>query len=58
MLFGKKSRDKDDFEDPATKYGRMLREKNRSQHNHEDKPSLLQRLFGGDHDSDFVYYED
>ncbi len=58
MLFGRKDKERDDYEDPATRYGRMLRKKNDSHRDNEDKSSFLKRLFGGGHDSDFVYYED
>lgn len=58
MLFDKKSRDEENYEDPATRYGRILRNKRESGRDRDDRPSLLKRLFGGGHDSDFVYYED
>jgi hypothetical protein len=56
-MFGSKRKAKEDFEDPATKYGRMIREK-KGQKRPEKKQSLLSRIFNIGHDSDFVYHED
>ena len=59
MFFGKKKdKDRPDYEDPATKYGRMLRRKKSKQGVCREKPSLLARIFGSGHDSDFVYHDD
>ena len=57
-MFGKKDKDKANYEDPATKYGRLLRKKKKRQDKYQDKPSLLARIFRLGHDSDFVYYDD
>lgn len=58
MFFGKKNKDGQDYEDPATKYGRVLCRKQARQNDYRDKPSLLARIFGSGHDSDFVYHDD
>jgi len=58
MFFGKKEKERIEYEDPATKYGRMLRNKKGKSGGHRDKPSLLARIFGAGHDSDFVYHDD
>jgi len=58
MFFGKKDKDEEDYEDPATKYGRILRKKNDKAGGYREKPSLLARIFGSGHDRDFVYHED
>lgn len=56
-MFGSKRKAKDDYEDPATKYGRMIKE-NKGRKQIEKKQSLLSRIFNSGHDSDFVYHED
>ncbi|MFH1700049.1 MAG: hypothetical protein ABIE07_05625 [Candidatus Zixiibacteriota bacterium] len=56
-MFGSKKKPKEDYEDPATKYGRMVRDK-KGRKCYEKKPSLLSRIFSIGHDSDFVYHED
>jgi hypothetical protein len=58
MFFGKKNKDSKDYEDPATRYGRVLRSKKGRRDDYRDKPSLLARIFGSGHDSDFVYHDD
>jgi hypothetical protein len=58
MFFGKKDKDKESYEDPATRYGRILKEKNAKSGSNREKPSLLARIFGAGYDSDFVYDDD
>jgi len=58
MFFGRKDKEQEDYEDPATKYGRMLSQKKNKNDRYREKPSLLARIFGSGHDSDFVYHED
>lgn len=58
MFFGKKDKDDEIYEDPATRYGRMLSKKKGTARTGREKPSLLARLFGSGHDSGFVYHED
>lgn len=58
MFFGKKKKDANDYEDPVTRYGRMLRAKEQRDRDDRKKPSFLARIFGLGHDSDFVYHED
>jgi hypothetical protein len=58
MLFSRKSDEGDRYQDPATRYGRILRAGKEEKRSGRDKPSLLARLFGLGTDSDFVYYED
>ena len=58
MFFGKKDKDKESYEEPTARYGRILRQKNSRSGERREKPSLLARIFGSGHDSDFVYYDD
>jgi hypothetical protein len=58
MFFGKKDKDREQFEDPATRYGRILRNRKGKRESCREKPSFLARIFGSGHDSDFVYHED
>jgi hypothetical protein len=58
MFFGKKDKDRDSYEDPVARYGRMLRDKGGKKGRIREKPSLLARIFGSGHDSDFVYHDD
>lgn len=58
MFFSRKSEDPDQYQDPATRYSRILRAGKEEKRAERDKPSLLARIFGLGTDSDFVYYED
>jgi len=58
MLFGRKNKGRERYEDPATEYGRLLRQKDRPRRHEEDKPSFFRRLFGSGYDRDFVYHDD
>jgi len=57
-VFWKKKKDKRQYEDPATRYGKMLRGKNRQGESRKNQPSFLARLFSFGLDSDFVYHDD
>lgn len=57
-MFGKKDKEKTNYEDPATKYGRLLGKNKKRRDEYHAKPSLLSRIFRLGHDSDFVYYDD
>ena len=58
MFFGRKSREDEPLEDPATRYGRRINDEKSNKDRDSEKPSLLERLFGTGHDRDFIYYED
>lgn len=58
MFFNRHDRDDEHYEDPATRYGRLVRKSKEDREEKREKPSLLARIFGSGHDSDFVYHED
>ena len=58
MFFSRKDKDKEQYEDPAMRYGRMLKRKDGGENDDGKKPSLLARIFSSGPDSDFVYYDD
>lgn len=58
MFFGKRDKETEKFEDPATSYGRMVRRKKKGDRSRRSKKTIFEKLFGMGHDSDFVYYDD
>lgn len=57
MFFGKKDKEAEKYEDPATSNSRSIRrEKGRDQVN-RSKRTIFEKIFGMGHDSDFVYYD-
>jgi len=58
MFFGRKNEQDESLEDPATLYSRRINNEKPNRDREREKPSLLERLFGMGHDSDFIYYED
>ena len=58
MFFRRKNKDRDKYEDPAARYGRIPEEKDDAHPERQGRASFWSRLFGTGHDSDFVYYDD
>lgn len=57
-MFRKKRKESERYEDPALRYGRLLKKAKDRPKEDKVKPSLLARLFGIGLDSGFVYHED
>jgi hypothetical protein len=57
MFFGKKKQE-ETVRDPVSKYGKLIRDNKVPETESPKKPGLLDRLFRGGCDADFVYYED